>query len=110
MSDSGVFAQGLKVKVTNAPRKAGSLVILPCAMGFKNKEAWTNEWVEVVVFAQSGLQEQAERISKGDRINVSGRMSLETYNEKKSWKIYADAIGYESDPKPKDKPIDDVPF
>ena len=111
MSDFGIFAQDLKVKVTNEPKSAGKLVIIPCAMGFKNQDKWINEWVDVVVFPQQvELQEIARMAARGMRITVNGRMNLNSYNDKKTWQIYADRIDGIGQDGPTGKATDDIPF
>ena len=111
MSDRGLFAQDFRVKITNTPRQAGKLVIIPAQMGFKNQDKWANEWVEIVIFPQlSAYQEWGLRAEKGQSITVSGRMTMEEYQEKKRWKIYANNIAEfnHQDRQPSDIP--DIPF
>jgi len=116
MSDFGIFAQDLKLKVTNEVKKAGRIFIIPCSMGFAPKKGstdpWVNEWVDVVVFEGSNY-ELAETVEKGDKITVSGRMTMKEYNGKKSWQILCDKLEVAGKPhgEPvKQVPIDSVPF
>lgn len=67
---------------------------------------------EIVIFPQlSRYQKAAKQAEKGQSITVSGRMTLEEYQEKKRWKIYADTIDEfnRQDSQPSDVP-DSVPF
>ena len=86
----GIYAINLWVKVTNNHRRAGKLVVVPGQMGFKQRDgSWVNEWVDVILF--ENLQDEIPE--KGERIQVSGRMDLSEWKEKKQWRIYADSIG-----------------
>ena len=91
----GIFAENLNVKVTNDPKVSEKVTRIPCSMGFKDKKAdkWVNEWVDVVVFDKS----LSEGIVKGDRLKVSGRLTLSEWtdkqgNTKKSWSILVEEL------------------
>jgi single-stranded DNA-binding protein len=90
MADFGIFAQDLRLKVTNDVKSAGKILIVPCSMGFKQKDnSWVNEWVDVVVF-EGEYYKPAIALNKGDRITVNGRMIMKQYNDKKSWQVLCD--------------------
>jgi len=107
MSDFGIFAQNQILKVTNEVKTAGSILIIPCQIGFKQKDGtWVNDWVDVIVFED--LKPQAEGIHKGDKITVSGRVQMKEYKDKKSLQILASCIGRQE--KADNPPPDSVPF
>lgn len=91
MNKFGIFAQNLRVKVTQPPQNLDRVSFVNCQMGFKNSQTgvWSNEWVKLKVFAPH-LQ-TAQQIQKDMRLEVSGRMVLESREyqgqEKKEWVI-----------------------
>jgi hypothetical protein len=111
MKRYGIFAEDLKVKVTNEI-KEGKLIKIPCQMWFKIKDKeYCYEWIDVCL-SQANFP-LANGIKKGDKITVSGQMTMSEYNGKKQWTLWATEL--KSD-KPvgedvKHEPInDDVPF
>lgn len=116
----GFYAKNVTAKVTIEPGKYGKIVKIPVSIGFKNQEKWANEFFDVIVF--ESLQDQADGISKGDKIKVSGRVTLNEWTAKdgttkKTWQILASKIEGPAEPKqpafdPDSAPLpdDDVPF
>jgi single-stranded DNA-binding protein len=107
----GIFAQDLKIRVTNNIKQAGKVTIIPCSMGFQQQDkTYANEWVDVKVFAGQ-FQDLAIAVQKGDQIKVNGRMTMSQYNDKKSWQILCDEfeiIGKTAEVKQIE--TEDVPF
>jgi single-stranded DNA-binding protein len=92
MSDFGVFARDLRLRVTNNIKQAGKIIIIPCSMGFKQQDGtWINEFIDVIVFGGAFYQ-YALFAEKGDQITVNGRMVIKQYKEKKSWQINSEDI------------------
>lgn len=116
MSKIGFYAEQAPLKVTQAPKVFERMVKVPCQMGFKNGDTWTNEWVDVLL--TKDLMKFADGIEKGDKLNVWGRMELTTYKDKKSWNIWASEIEMREkketkdvpDNVPEQPPLQDVPF
>jgi single-stranded DNA-binding protein len=108
----GLFAKDQRLKVTNEVKSAGQVLIIPCSMGFKQKDGtWVNEWVDCVVFA-GGLYDIAQSIQKGEQITVGGRLTMKQWKDKKSWQILCDDLsvsGSQSHGKG-EQPDQDVPF
>lgn len=113
MSDFGIFAQDLRLKVTNEVKQAGRILIIPCQMGFKQKDgSWVNDWLDVVVF-EGDNYEKAKSIGKGDKITVSGRMTMKEYNQKKSWQVLCSELEVAENGQTnqqQDAPLGEVPF
>jgi len=98
MNDFGIFAKDQLAKVTMDTGKYGKIIKVPVSIGWKNKDVWTNEFFDVIVFEK--LWPVAETISKGDKIKVSGRLQLsewtnKTGTTKKQWSILADELSVE---------------
>jgi single-stranded DNA-binding protein len=115
MSAFGFLAENAKVKVTNEVKRKDTIVIIPCQMGFKQKDGkYAHEWVDVMLYGSD--MPKAEGIKKGDKIFVWGRMHLNEYNDKKSWQIWASDILKEEKEtdilpdKEQDIPLSNVPF
>ena len=88
----GLYAINQKLKVTNEVKAMAKIVIIPCSIGFKQQDkTWANEWIDVAVFAGDCF-EKAQTIKKSDQITVSGRMTMKSYNGKKSWQILCDNL------------------
>ena len=107
----GIYAIDLWVKVTNAHRNAGKLIVVPGQMGFKQRDgSWVNEWIDIILFERL----QGNIPKKGERVQVSGRMDCSEYKEKKQWKVFADELKRQGEPErapePGPLPDDDVPF
>ena len=95
----GILAKSNHFKVTNVVKRFDNLVIIPCSMSFKdNKGNWVNEWCDVKVSGPD--MRLANGIEKGDKISVSGKMSLTEYNGKKSWQCWATEIEKYAAPEP----------
>lgn len=114
MEQFGIFAKDKRLKVTNAVKGAGQVLIIPCSMGFKQKDGtWVNEWVDCIVFA-GGLYDTAQSIQKGDQITVSGRLTMKQWQDKKSWQILCDELKLYGESAQSygqgEQPEDDVPF
>jgi hypothetical protein len=90
----GIFAESVRVKVTNEPRMAGEKArVIPGQVGFRQRDkSYVNEWFDVIIFQGSGLMDT--EIKKGDVFKVSGRVDCSEYQGKKQWKIYADTLEY----------------
>jgi len=94
---SGLIADKLWIKVTNAPKQAGKMLIVPGQMGFKNKGrdgevTWCNEWIDVRLVGELA----ANPPTKGDVILVDGNVGCQEYNGKKQWFVWADSFEYPS--------------
>lgn len=109
----GIYAANQRLKVTNDVKPAGKVLIIPCSMGFKQKDGtWVNEWIDVVVF-EGEAHDTAQSVKKGDQITVNGRLTMKSWNDKKSWqilcedlKVYGEAAqSYGQGAQP-----DDIPF
>jgi len=105
-------ADDLWVKVTNEPRQAGSMTVVPGSMGFKQRDGkYINEWIDVLITDKTAHDGTP---SKGDRISVTGRVDCGEYNGKKQWKVWADKVSAQGEPKQADAgplPDDtDIPF
>ena len=116
MEEFGFFAKDVLLKVTNEVYKSDKFLKIPCSAGFKQRDkSYVNEWFDVMVFEDNFLK--AAGIEKGDKIKVSGRLSLSEWTsksgeKKKSWQILASDIVTD---KPQgvpaqSAPIEDVPF
>jgi hypothetical protein len=94
----GLFAINLNCKVTNDVKKFEKMAKIPCSIGFKNKDnTWVNEWVDLIIF-DTGMD--ISDIAKGDKLKVSGRMSLGEWTnkageKKKSWSLFVDELSVE---------------
>lgn len=88
----GIYAIDLKLKVTNDVKPAGKVINIPCQMGFKQQDGtWVNEWITVTVF-QGEFYDTAQIVQKGNSITVNGRMTMKSWNDKKSWSILCDGL------------------
>ena len=88
----GIYAVNQRLKVTNEVKSAGKVLIIPCSMGFKQKDkTWVNEWVDVVVF-EGEVHDTAQGVKKGDQITVNGRLTMKSWNDKKSWQILCEGL------------------
>lgn len=89
---SGIFAVNQKLKVTNGIKDAGKVLIIPCSIGFMQADKkWVNEWIDVVVFNGQNY-ETAQTVKKSDNIIVNGRMTMKSWNDKKSLQILCDTL------------------
>lgn len=88
----GIYAINQRLKVTNDVKSAGKVLIIPCQIGFKQQDkTWLNEWIDVVVF-DGEHSDTAQSVKKGDQITVNGRMTLKSWNDKKSWQILCEDL------------------
>jgi hypothetical protein len=113
MSDRrfGIFAETLRVKVTNDVKMFDKLIKIPCQMWFKIKEKeYCYEWLDVCLSPANF--DLADGIVKGDKIIVSGQMTMNEYNEKKSWSLWANEVHKErkAESEPYQAPLGDSPF
>ena len=92
MSDFGIFAQDQILKVTNDVKRFDRVHRVPCQIGFKDRQSgkWANEWMEVIAFTD--LFDVTDKILKGDKVTVSGRVNMREWEGKKSWEILANRI------------------
>jgi single-stranded DNA-binding protein len=88
----GIYAVNQRLKVTNDVKAAGKVLIIPCSMGFKQQDGkWVNEWIDAVVF-EGEHYETAQSVQKGNQITVNGRLTLKSWNDKKSWQILCEDL------------------
>jgi single-stranded DNA-binding protein len=91
----GIFAEKLMVKATSDVKSFDKMRKISASMGFKQKDGtWANEWLDLVIFDKDI---DLEGVGKGDKLNVTGRLTLQEYTtkageRKKAWSCFVDAL------------------
>ena len=92
----GFYATDVYAKITDTIRESGKVKRVPVVIGFKQYDAtWVNKYFTIVVFEKNF--EIIENMGKGDRVKVSGRVTVSNWTNKEGetkeqWSILADEI------------------
>ena len=90
MSEFGVIAKALRVRVVGDIKTFSTGVKVPCSMGFRQKDkTYVNEWVSVFLGPDNSL---AGNLKKGDVIEATGSMFMSEFKGVKSWGLKADDV------------------
>lgn len=96
MSDRfGIFMEDLRCKVTNDPKEKNFGTIVPCSLGFKQKDdTWANLWVDVMVTQKTTINIP---LQKGDAFKCWGRLSYSEWvkndgTKVPQWSCWADKV------------------
>jgi single-stranded DNA-binding protein len=108
----GVLAKNLRCKVTGEPKTFAWGMVIPCQVGFKQKDSWVNRWVDVKWFNKNG---GGPFVSKGDVLTVTGRWNETEWtgndgNKREGREILADSIvgGIAAKDKQLSNPVNDI--
>ena len=92
----GFHAHDVRCFVTNPPREAGSITIVPVSIGFKQRDgSWMNVFFDLKCF--NDTKGRANQLQKKDRVEVSGRLEYSEWtdsygNKRPQWGILVNKL------------------
>ena len=95
MDRFGIYMEDQRCKVTNVTKDMNFGTIVPCSVGFKQKDgSWVNLWVDVMVTNKTSV---SIPLQKGDAFKCWGRMAHSEWikddgTKIPQWTCWADRI------------------